>query len=366
MHAMNRGARQAADAACGQSLVRVDDRMPGYRRVRRGKHFAYLRPDGRPLRDADEVARIRALAIPPAYRDVWICPLAHGHLQATGIDARGRKQYRYHPLYRAEREETKFERLAEFGRALPRIRARVARDLQAAATAGDADGPPVLPRERVLATVVRLLDSTCVRIGNDAYQRENGSYGLTTLRSGHARVRGSQLRLAFRGKGGVPHDVSLEDAEVARVVRDCQRLPGQALFGWHGGGGDVRRIDASDVNRYLCEAAGTRCTAKDFRTWHGSVEALELARQQAARAERRGKAQLKPVIAGVAERLRNTAAVCRKSYIHPAVLDFVAHAEPHDWHGLAAPPRSPRGLKAAELRLLHFLEQRPPDPLAAD
>lgn len=362
MRAMSGRTGRAADAARGGALVRVDDRMPGYRRVRCGAHFAYRRPDGRPLRDPREVARIRKLAIPPAYRDVWICLLPNGHLQATGIDARGRKQYRYHPLYRAEREEDKFERLAEFGRALPRIRARVARDLEAAATGSNADGRPVLPRERVLATLVRLLDSTCVRIGNDAYQRDNGSYGLTTLRNGHARVRGSQLRLAFRGKGGVPHEVSLEDAHVARVVRDCQRLPGQALFGWHGGGGDVRRIDSNDVNRYLSEAAGTRCTAKDFRTWHGSVQALELARQQAGRDERRGKAQLKPVIAGVAEQLRNTAAVCRKSYIHPAVLDFVARAGPDDWHGLAAGARSPRGLKAAELRLLRFLERPPPPP----
>ena len=361
MRALAKGARQAADAACRDKLVRVDDRMPGYRRVRRGRQFVYRRPDGKPVRDPDEVARIRALAIPPAYEDVWICPLPNGHLQATGIDARGRKQYRYHPHYRAAREDEKFERLAVFGRALPRIRARVERDLQAPAPdAATDDGLPPLPRQRVLATLVRLLDSTCVRIGNEAYQRDNGSYGLTTLRNDHVRVRGSRLRLAFRGKGGVPHDVSLEDAHVAEVVRHCQRLPGHGLFEYHDEDGSRRRIDSADVNRYLCEAAGQRVSAKDFRTWHGSVQALELARLAAQR-ERRGRPTLKHVIAGVAERLRNTMAVCRKSYIHPEVLEFVRGARPEDWLALRQ-PASPRGLKAAERRLLAFLE-RPPRQL---
>lgn len=334
-----------------EELVRVDDRMPGYSRVRRVQGFDYRNCEGRPLRDAGEVARIRKLAIPPAYRDVWICPLPNGHLQATGIDARGRKQYRYHAHYRLQRDAGKFERMAEFGRALPRIRARVTRDLTEAAAA-DA----TLPRERVLATLVRLLDSTCVRIGNDEYQRDNGSYGLTTLHNRHAAVRGSVLRLAFRGKGGVPHDVWLDDPHVARVVRHCQRLPGRELFEYRGESGEVRRVDAADVNRYLCEAAGARFTAKDFRTWHGSVQALELACREIG--ERQRRAHFKQVVAGVAERLRNTAAVCRKSYIHPAVLDFAAHAPAEQRQALAAlRPRSPRGLKAGELRLLHFLEK---------
>jgi DNA topoisomerase-1 len=337
-------------------LTYVSDAMPGIRRVRRGTGFAYRDAAGRWLRDETELARIRALAIPPAYSAVWICPRADGHLQATGRDARGRKQYRYHAHWRVHRDDDKFARLAEFGRALPRVRARVTRDLAAARGAPTRDG--------VLAALVRLLDTTFVRVGNDEYAQSNGSYGLTTLRNRHAGVRGSVLRLSFRGKSGVEHDVRLDDPRVARLVRRCQELPGQALFGYDDGDGRVRQVGSADVNDYLHDAAGagTRFTAKDFRTWHGSVQALELARL-ACPAEGARRLGVPAIVKEVASRLRNTAAVCRKSYIHPAVLEFcgriaAADAPLPDWLCGAA-RRVPRGLRVAEWRLLRLLETTP-------
>ena len=245
------------------------DAMPGLRRRRRGRGFTYLDARGRAVRDPATLARIHQLAIPPAYTDVWICADARGHLQATGRDARGRKQYRYHPDFRAHREDHKFERLREFGQALPRIRARVAADLKASTRAGPS-------RTLLLATLVRLLDTTVMRVGNDEYARGNRSYGLTTLRRRHAGLRGNQLRLRFRGKHGVLHEVALDDPQVARVVRRCQQLPGQELFHYVGEDGETHAVGSSEVNDYLEEAAGERFTAKDFRTWHGSVQALEL------------------------------------------------------------------------------------------
>ena len=336
----------AAPADLPPGLVYVSDAMPGIARVRRGKSFAYRSSDGRWLRDEAELTRIRKLAIPPAYTDVWICPLADGHLQATGRDARGRKQYRYHARWRELRDESKFDRLQQFGRALPRIRARVTRDLGAL----DAGAPPT--REVVLASLVRLLDTTFVRVGNDEYARENGSYGLTTLRRRHAGVRGSTLRLEFRGKSGVAQTVTVDDRRLARIVRRCQQLPGQELFCYQDAAGAVRSIGSADVNDYLHAAAGERFTAKDFRTWHGSVQALELLRG----AKPPGGVQ---VVAEVAKRLGNTAAVCRKAYIHPDVLELVLArddaARAALWPESGAGVRPPRGLTAAEARLLHFL-----------
>lgn len=344
-------------------LVYVSDTMPGYRRLRRGATFAYRRPDGRPLTDAQELARIRRLAIPPAYKDVWICPLPNGHLQATGRDARGRKQYRYHPDWSAERDDSKYARLEAFGRALPRIRARVARDLRGAHGAA-------LDRQVLLATLVRLLDTTYVRVGNESYARENGSYGLTTLKTEHAGVRGGRLRLRFRGKSGVQHEIAVEDPRVARVVRRCQQLPGQELFAYEEADGTVRGVGSADVNDYLAAAggiAGERFTAKDFRTWHGSVQALELLRAACtAQGPPAGKtaaaALCAQVVREVAARLGNTAAVCRKAYVHPAVLALVqptagagGDAAAIDWDRLERGPAPARGLQAAERRLLRLL-----------
>lgn len=336
-------------------LIHVSDTMPGIRRCRRGHGFAYRTSSGEWLRDPQEIQRIRRLAIPPAYRDVWICPVPEGHLQATGRDARGRKQYRYHPEWRSSREADKFSRLMAFGQALPSIRKRVARDLRPGAPMG---------RELVLATVVRLLDATLVRVGNDEYARGNGSFGLTTLRNPHATVRGTRLTLSFRGKSGVAHEVTVDDARLARIVKRCQELPGQELFQYPDADGTLRRIGSADVNDYLHEAAGERFTAKDFRTWHGSVLALALTRE-ACRAREDDGRRFEPgaVLDEVARRLRNTPAVCRKSYVHPALLtlwqelsvDRSAAARALDEQERPTPRR---GLQADEQRLLRFLRKR--------
>lgn len=304
--AQQAGVEQAQAPPLPPGLVYVTDARPGIRRVPRGQGFAYRTSSGSPLRDEQELARIRSLAVPPAYTAVWICPLPNGHLEATGRDARGRKQYRYHSLWREQRDEYKFDRLRAFGRALPRIRARVERDLKTSRASSTKPS-----RELVLATIVRLLDTTFLRVGNDEYARGNDSYGLTTLRNRHAGVRGSVLELKFRGKSGKPHEVSLDNPRVARVVRRCQQMPGQDLFAYEDEDGNVRDIGSSDVNDYLAEAAGDRFTAKDFRTWHGTVHALELI-QLACNGQGDQRAGPKEVIAEVARRLGNTAAVCKK------------------------------------------------------
>ena len=332
-------AAQALPAA-PRGLVYVSDDTPGIRRVNRGTGFGYVMPDGRPLRDAEQLLRIRKLAIPPAYTKVWICPLPHGHLQATGRDARGRKQYRYHADWRSARDDSKFDRLAEFGGALPRIRARVQRDLSAPV------GQQVL-RDTVIAAIVRLLDTTLMRVGNDEYARSNGSYGLTTLRNRHAQVRGEALTLRFRGKSGVEHQVRLGDRRVARVVRRCQALPGQELFQYLDDQGVPHVVGSSDVNDYLRTASDGEFTAKDFRTWHGSVLALQLwCALDPAEAAKPTLAGAKRLLSDVAARLGNTVAVCRKAYVHPRVLglltgegDAVAPLSPVRRAGLSAPER---------------------------
>jgi DNA topoisomerase-1 len=323
-------------------LTYVTDEMPGIARLRRGKGFSYRLPDGKGLRDKAQIDRIRRLAIPPAYTKVWICPLPQGHLQATGRDARGRKQYRYHPEWRQARESDKFGRMAEFGAVLPRIRRRVKNDL----AASPASAPP--NRAALLATLVRLLDTTLVRIGNEEYARDNGSFGLTTLKRRHAEVKGSTLRLRFKGKSGVLHDIALEDPRVARIVRHCQAMPGQELFQYEDEDGTTRCVDSADVNDYLREISGGDFTAKDFRTWHASAHALDLMCRQED-ADRLTRACVKRVVAEVATRLGNTVAVCRKSYIHPRVLEA-------SWK-LAddAALKARRGLHVAERRLLAFL-----------
>jgi DNA topoisomerase-1 len=317
------------------------------------------------VRDERTLARIRALAIPPAWSDVWIAPSPHGHLQATGRDARGRKQYRYHPEWRARREAEKFDRLVEFGRALPRIRRRVRADLRR----------PGLPRERVLAALVALLDRTRARIGNEEYTRAHGSFGLATLRSRHVRVGRDGVRLEFRGKAGTDHRLRLADPRLARIVRRCKELPGQRLFQYVDDGGRRRSVGSADVNAYLREAGGADWSSKEFRTWHGSVEALaelraadaaaDSATESAAESRDEDTARQRAVaemVERVARRLRNTRTVCRKHYIHPRVLEAFLAGE------LPAPParlRARGGLSARELDLLRFLESDPRPASAA-
>jgi DNA topoisomerase-1 len=355
----------ATPAAVPQGLVWVADTVPGIYRIRRGPDFDYRDAAGRIVRDDATLARIRKLAIPPAYESVWICADPRGHLQATGRDARGRKQYRYHVVWQQERGANKFDSLRAFGGVLPRIRARVRRDLAPAKTARPT-------RTRVLATLVRLLDTTFIRIGNEEYARGNGSYGLTTLRCRHVEVQAAELRLSFKGKSGVRHEVRLDDARVAAVVRQCRQLPGQELFQYVDEAGNVRHITSADVNEYLGEAAGAsaglRVTAKDFRTWHGSVLALEFTRRACAGPLVRGAA--KEVLERVAKRLGNTVAVCRKSYVHPRVLDLgsalgdeqarAALWQQAPWVAPAARETGARGLSAAERRLMTLLAQVPP------
>ncbi len=336
-------------------LVYVSDDSPGITRHRRGKSFTYRHPDGSALRETAELDRIRRLAVPPAYTSVWICPDPHGHLQATGRDARGRKQYRYHTSWRETKDEQKFDRMLEFAAALPKIRKRVASDL--AQPAGTQ-----LMREAVLAAIVRLLDATMLRIGNEEYARSNGSYGLTTLQRRHAALKGNTLRLSFRGKSGVEREVAVDDPAVARIVRRCQTLRGQALFRYvdpsDAAGSAPRAIGSADVNDYLRSTSGSEITAKDFRTWHGSVHALALA-LDAARQDGAGSAAAKAVLTQVAARLGNTVAVCRKAYVHPRVLGLLM-GEVEAPNGDASKQRRSAGLTADERRLLAFIEVATP------
>ncbi|HEV7577308.1 MAG TPA: DNA topoisomerase IB [Caldimonas sp.] len=345
--AVHPAANAAGEGATPPGLVWVSDQSPGIRRIRVGADFAYIGVDGKRLRNADALHRIRSLAIPPAYEDVWICVRANGHLQATGRDARGRKQYRYHPDWRLAKDADKFERMLEFGAVLPRIRKRVAADLAA----------PVGTRPRrdtVLATIVRLLDTTYVRIGNEEYARENKSFGLTTLRNRHAAVSGDRLRLRFRGKSGKEHEVALDDPRVARVVRRCQAMAGQDLFQYVDEEGAVHGVGSADVNDYIRAASGADFTAKDFRTWHGTAHALALWIERAD-AEEGQRPNAKELLAEVAKRLGNTVAVCKKSYVHPRVLEVLASELDADRRAVLdkAPRRA--GLSAGERRLLAFL-----------
>jgi DNA topoisomerase-1 len=301
---------EAREAARAEGLRYSTDTEPGIRRLRRGKSFVYRDAAGKAITDKSVILRIRKLAIPPAYEGVWICPHANGHLQATGRDARGRKQYRYHPQWREHRDATKFDRMLEFGRALPRIRRRVARDLRLRG----------LPREKVLATLVRLLECTLIRVGNEEYAKANGSFGLTTLRNRHVEVKGGTLALEFRGKSGITHRALVTDRSVARIVRDCRDLPGQELFQWIDESGERRRIGSSDVNDYLREASGGPFTAKDFRTWFATLEALEMLRRQRPGSSNEARKQVLACVKAVSHKLGNTPAICRKCYIHPVIL----------------------------------------------
>jgi DNA topoisomerase-1 len=302
-----------AASAKAAGLRYVSDDMPGIRREKRGGDFIYIGVDGKPVTDEAQLKRIKALAVPPAYTDVWICPLENGHLQATGRDARGRKQYRYHKRFREIRDETKYGKMIAFAQALPKIRKRIEADLAL----------PGLPREKVLATVVQLLESTAIRIGNDEYAKDNNSFGLTTLQNRHAKVDGSTVRFSFRGKSGVRHAVDLRDRRLARIVRQCQDLPGQQLFEYLEDDGTTRAIGSSEVNEYIREISGEEFSAKDFRTWLGSVTCAMLLSEQAEAAETQTerKTRISEVIKDVAKRLGNTPTVCRKCYVHPDVVD---------------------------------------------
>jgi DNA topoisomerase I len=345
-------------AAKAGGLRYVTDESPGFSRQRNGKGFHYLNSRGKELRDPRELRRIKSLVIPPAWRDVWICPIANGHLQATGRDARGRKQHRYHPRWREVRDETKYNRVLEFAKRLPKIRHRVARDLKL----------PGLPREKVLATIVRLLEISLIRVGNGEYARDNNSYGLTTMKDHHAKIRGGKVIFDFRGKGGKSHTIEIHEPRLAKIVKRCQDLPGQELFQYNDEEGRLQDVRSEDVNAYLHEIAGTDFTAKDFRTWSGTVLAARALRElQKFETKAQAKKNLVRAIENVAQRLGNTVAVCRKCYIHPALLDsyldgsmLSGSALSGRSHASTERPivKSGEVLKAEEASLLALLKRR--------
>ncbi len=350
----SRGSPSADPVACARAagLRYVSDAAPGIRRLRAGKGFRYVRPDGKPVRDAATLRRIRSLAIPPAWTDVWICPRPDGHLQATGRDDRGRKQHRYHPRWRAVRDETKYHHLIAFARALPRLRRRVARDL----------ARPGLPRAKVLAAIVRLLETTLIRVGNEEYAKQNHSFGLTTLRDRHADIEGSHVAFHFRGKSGIEHAVDLNDRRLARIVQQCQDLPGQELFQWVDEEGKVHDVNSADVNDYLHEVGGADFTAKDFRTWAGTVLAARALQEfQAFDSQTQAKRNVVRAIESVAKRLGNTRAVCRKCYVHPAVIDAYLEGSLLDTLRVRVEAEikgSLRALRPEEAAVLAFLQER--------
>jgi DNA topoisomerase-1 len=347
-------ADEHVEAAQAAGLRYVTDATPGIRRRRRGRGFAYTRADGAPLRDATDLERIRKLVIPPKWTDVWICPSSTGHLQVTARDARGRKQYRYHARYRAIRDDTKFGRMLEFSEVLPCIRHRVEQDIST----------PTLSRHKVLATVVWLLEKTLIRVGSDEYARDNGSFGLTTLRRRHVEVSGSKLRFEFRGKSGVPHSVAITDRRIARIVQHCQELPGQELFQYLDDEGRRQSVDAGDINQYLREIAGRQVTAKDFRTWAGTMLAASALREIGLfETEKEASANVVKAIDQVAKRLGNTRAVCRKYYVHPTIIEayldgFVLPPASGDEHSLPRETGRLPGLRRDEIAVVDVLRGR--------
>ncbi len=347
-------------AAKAAGLRYVHDDRPGIRREAAGDGFRYLDAKGEPVEDEATLKRIKSLAIPPAWTDVWICPQANGHLQATGRDARGRKQYRYHPKWREVRDEVKYERMIKFGKALPQIRKEVDRALSL----------PGLPREKVLATIVYLLEATMMRIGNDEYARENKSYGLTTLRNRHVKIDGSEVEFRFRGKSGVYHDVKVHDRRLARIIQRTRDLPGQDLFQYLDDEGETHTVGSSDVNDYLRTITGEDYTAKDFRTWSGTVlAAMALQEFEAVDSDAQARKNVVRAIESVAERLGNTPSVCRKCYVHPAVLD--AYLDGTMLEGLRARAEESlvedlKDLQPEEAAVLAMLERRLAQETAAN
>jgi DNA topoisomerase-1 len=327
-----------------------DETMPGIRRAGSKSRVRYVDANGRTVKDAETLQRIRSLAIPPAWTKVWICPHANGHLQATGRDARGRKQYRYHARWREVRDEVKYGRLIAFAEALPRVRQRTDADL----------GRPGLPREKVLAAVVQLLEKTLIRVGNEEYARDNGSVGLTTMRDGHAKIAGSKVHFEFRGKRGIEHAIDLQDRRLAKIVKACRDLPGYELFQYIDDDGTRQVIDSADVNQYLREISGEEFTAKDFRTWAGTVLAAQaLAAVDRFKSNAEAKRNVVKAIESVAKRLGNTKAVCRKCYIHPAILDaYMDGATIQTIKARARAAKTGRALNAEESAVVGILEQR--------
>jgi len=336
-----RPAHVARIMVASSKLIYIDDEMPGISRKKTGRGWAYYDAHGELITDPDERDRLNAVALPPAYGDAWFCPAANGHILATGIDAKGRKQYRYHPDFRAAREGEKFDGCVTFGKLLPLVRKRVENDLKARK----------LTRERAIASVVRLLDLGAIRVGNDAYAKENKSFGATTLRQRHAKVSGQSLRLRFKGKHGVEHEVVLSDRSLSRVVRAMQDLPGQRLFQYLDDEGEQHAVGSADVNAYLCETMGEHFTAKNFRTWHASVLAFRLL------AEGEGVLTLKVLLDEVAQHLGNTPAVTRRSYVHPAVIALVDGQL--KWRAGLKLPRATRWLTREERGVIALLEAGP-------
>ena len=342
-------AAESVGTARAAGLRWVDDSMPGLRRLGRPGAFRYVDADGRQVVDPTTLQRIRDTAIPPAWTDVWICPRADGHIQATGRDARRRKQYRYHPRWREVRDERKFTHMVDFGTVLPRVRARVAADLRRKG----------VPRERVLAAVVRLLDVAFIRVGSEDYVKANGSYGLTTLRARHVDVNGARIRFRFKGKSGVRHEVAVEDPRLARILARCQDLPGEELFEWRDDDGALHPITADDVNEYLREVSGGDVTSKDFRTWAGTVLAWSALRDAGpAGSKAEAKRQVVAAIRQVSGRLGNTPAVCRRCYIHPEVLAGYADATLLAPRVVSRSSSKAAALSVEERAVLRFLRSR--------
>ena len=345
----NSVAIESAEAAEEAGLQYVSDDCPGYTRKPRNGEFEYLDTQGERIRDEQRILRIKRLAIPPAWTDVWMCPSSTGHVQATGRDARRRKQYRYHERWRELRDENKFDRLADFAKALPKIRRRVTKDLKLRG----------LPREKVLATVVRLLERTFIRVGNEEYARENKSFGLTTIKNRHVTVTGPHLRFRFRGKSGRQHEVDITDRRIAKIVSKCQDLPGQDLFQSVSDDGEVRNVTSQDVNDYLREITSENFTAKDFRTWAGTVlAAIALNTQGAFETKKEATANVKTAVGAVAQLLGNTPAICRKCYVHPAIVE--AYFSGRQMAGLGEAIRTPDNinLRTVEAAVLKFLRPR--------
>jgi DNA topoisomerase-1 len=340
------------EAAKDAGLRYVSDEMPGIKRRRAGKGFSYVDANGQAVKDESTLARIKHLAIPPAYQNVWICAFPNGHIQATGFDERGRKQYRYHERWRAARDENKYQKMIAFGKALPKIRRVTNRDLK----------KPGLPREKVLAAIVQLLEKTRIRVGNEQYAKTNKSYGLTTMRNRHAQVHGARVTFDFKGKSGVRHTIDLKDPTLARVVAKLQDLPGQELFQYVGENGEIKSAGSSDVNAYLKEITGEDFSAKDFRTWAGTVLAsLALQEFEKFDSEAQAKKNIVSAIEKVSARLGNTPSVCRKCYVHPAVLQSYLDGtmlEAMQEQAATELKKSLRGLDPEEAAVLAFLQRR--------
>jgi DNA topoisomerase I len=341
------GRRLELEAAEEAGLRYVSENQPGYTRKAKGDDFEYFDTEGKAVGDEQRLLRIKRLAIPPAWTDVWISPTANGHVQATGRDARKRKQYIYHERWREMRDENKYERIVSFGKALPKIRRRVSKDLSL----------PGLPRNKVLAAIVQLLEESFIRVGNEEYARENKSFGLTTMQDRHVDVKGSKMRFRFRGKSGIKHDVDVTDRRIAKIVLKLQDLPGQELFQYVDENDEVCAITSQDVNDYLREITGEDFTAKDFRTWAGTVlAAIALSTVGAFETEEQAKANVKDAIGAVSKILRNTPAICRKCYIHPAVLETYLSGEPIE--GLKRTIEKALTREDVEAAILRFLKTR--------